>query len=69
MRHLFQTYMFHMCYTCEACRFKIVPCWTASECSREHAYDEIPESDSVKISVASPRRSLLHYFGRAIIWI
>jgi hypothetical protein len=34
------------------CRFRIVPFWIASECSRESAYDEMPVSDLVKISVA-----------------
>jgi hypothetical protein len=52
MCHLFRTYMFHMRYACEVCRFGIVPFWTASECPREHAYDEMPDSDSVKISAA-----------------
>jgi hypothetical protein len=52
MRHSFQTYTFHMCYACEACKFGIVPFWTASECPRERAYDETPGSDPIKISGA-----------------
>jgi hypothetical protein len=31
MCHPFRTYMFHMRHACEACRFEIVPFWTASE--------------------------------------
>jgi hypothetical protein len=50
MRHPFQTYTFHMRYICEACRFKIVPFWTVSECPRECAYDVMPDLDLVKIS-------------------
>jgi hypothetical protein len=52
MCHPFRTYMFHMGYACEACRLGIVPFWTASECPRERAYDEMPGSDLVKILVA-----------------
>jgi hypothetical protein len=50
MRHPFQTYTFHMHYACESCRFGIVSFWTASECPREHAYDEMPDSDPVQVS-------------------
>jgi hypothetical protein len=32
MHHPFWTYTFHICYACEACRFGIVPFWTATEC-------------------------------------
>jgi hypothetical protein len=52
MHHLFRIYMFDMRYACEACRIKIVPFWTASECPRERAYDETPGSDPVEISAA-----------------
>jgi hypothetical protein len=49
MHHPFRTYMFYMRYACEACRFRIVPFWTASKCPRERAYDEMP--DSIEILV------------------
>jgi hypothetical protein len=52
MLHLFRTYIFHMCYACEACRFGIVPFSIASECLRERAYDETADSDSFKILAA-----------------
>jgi hypothetical protein len=52
MHHLFQTYTFHMRYACEACRFRIVPFWTASECPRERAYDETSGSDLIEILAA-----------------
>jgi hypothetical protein len=52
MRHLFRSNMFHMHYACEACRFRIGPFWTASECPRERAYDKMPDSNLVEISVA-----------------
>jgi hypothetical protein len=32
MRHPFETYTFHMRYVSEACRFRIIPFWIASEC-------------------------------------
>jgi hypothetical protein len=52
MRHPFQTYMFHMHYTCEARRFGIVPFWAFSKCPRERAYNQTPGSDLIKILVA-----------------
>jgi hypothetical protein len=52
MRHSFQTYMFHMHYACQACRFGIASFWIASQCSSEHAYDETPSLNSVKILAA-----------------
>jgi hypothetical protein len=42
------TYATHV----SACRFGIVPFWTASECLRERAYNKTPGSDPVKILVA-----------------
>jgi hypothetical protein len=52
MRHPFRTYMFHMLYACEACRFEIVPFWIALECPRERSYDETLGLDPDKISAA-----------------
>jgi hypothetical protein len=52
MRHPFRTYIFHMCYACEACRFVIVPFSIASECLRERAYDEMADSNPFKILAA-----------------
>jgi hypothetical protein len=52
MCHPFRTYMLHMRYACETCRFGIIPFWIASECPRERAYDEMPSSDLVKILAA-----------------
>jgi hypothetical protein len=49
MHRPFQTYMFHMRYTCEACRIRIVHFWTVSKYLRERAYDETPSSDPVEI--------------------
>jgi hypothetical protein len=41
------------CFTCEVCSFGIIPFWTASECPREHAYDnEMQGLDSAEILVA-----------------
>jgi hypothetical protein len=54
MCHPFQTYIFHMCYACETCRFKIIPFGIASECPRERSYEEMADSDSVKILAAWP---------------
>jgi hypothetical protein len=48
MHHPFQTYIFHLRYACEACRFGIIPFWIASECPRERAYDVTPDLDLVK---------------------
>jgi hypothetical protein len=52
MRHLFRTYTFYMRYACETCMFRIVSFWTVSECLRELDYEEMPDSDPVKILVA-----------------
>jgi hypothetical protein len=52
MCHPFQSYTFHMHNACEACRFRIIPFWTASECPKEHAYDETPDLDLVEILAA-----------------
>jgi hypothetical protein len=46
--------------------FGIGPFWTASEWPRERAYDETLDSDPVKILMAQPRCSPLHYFRRAV---